>query len=280
MKLMETHPRYLHRHRWPALIGATLIGVSVIFTMPVAQADLFDIIFQGIRIIEISNISEAEEIELGQQINQEILQDVNLYNNSTITGYVNEIGARLVPGVNRRNIPYTFQVVEDNKINAFATLGGFVYVNTGLIRAADNEAQLASTLAHEMGHIDRRHMVEGLKQAAITEGILTSAGLERNAAVGLGVELALRRPNSRSHELEADRTGLALLTRANYAPIAATDFLKKLLDQPNNTPDFLNTHPHPEARIRALNEQLDSATATTGRGLNGSAYRDRINTLR
>lgn len=279
MNTTGTHSKRSHRRRWSAIAGTALIGVSMLCTAPPVQASLFDIIFQGIRIIEISNISEAEEIELGQQINEQILQDVRLYENPAITGYVNEIGRQLVRGVKRPDIPYTFQVVDNDEINAFATLGGFVYVHTGLIQAADNEAQLASTIAHEIGHVDRRHVVEGLKQAAIAEGVLTSIGVDQNAAVGLGVELALRRPNSRAHELDADRAGLTLLKRAGYAPIAATDFLKKLLDQSNNTPEFLNTHPHPEARIEALNEQIDPATASVGKGLSAEAYRDRIQAL-
>lgn len=152
---MHPHPKRLHHPRWYAITGATLIGARVLCTAPPVQAGLFEIIFQGIRIVELSNLSEAKEIELGQQINAQILQDVRLYDNPAITNYIDQIGAGLVLGVERPGIPYTFQVIENDTINALATLGGFVYVHTGLIRAADNEAQLASTLAHEIGHVDR-----------------------------------------------------------------------------------------------------------------------------
>ncbi|MDV3351943.1 M48 family metalloprotease [Leptothoe sp. LEGE 181152] len=96
----------------------------------------------------------------------------------------------------RRQISYTFQVIEDDGVNAFATLGGFVYLNTGLLQTADNEAQLASVIAYEIAHVDRRHAVQQLQQAAIAQGILTAGGVDQSAAIALGVELALHRPNS------------------------------------------------------------------------------------
>ena len=273
--------RAVYLYRWLAGVGVIGFGLSSILGGLPAQADvdILDLIFQGIRIVQISNLSDQQEVELGQQVNQQILQEVRLYNHAGITQYVNDIGQRLVLGTDRTQIAYTFQVVEDDQINAFATLGGFVYVHTGLLRAADNEAQLASVIAHEIGHVDRRHAIQQMQQAAIAEGLLTAGGLDQNDAIALGVDLALHRPNSRAHELEADAAGLDLLTQAGYAPIAAVDFLQKLLDHPQITPDFLSTHPHPEARIQALNEQLDPATASLGQGLDGAAYRDRIQAL-
>ena len=268
-----------HLRRWLYTAWAIILSLSATWVVPPVKADLLDLIFQGIRIIQIFNLSEQEEIELGQRINQQILQDVRVYNNASITRYVDGIGQQLALGTERSQIPYTFQVIQDDGVNAFATVGGFVYLNTGLLQTADNEAQLASVIAHEIAHIDRRHAIQQLQQAAIAEGILTAGGLEQSAATALGVELALNRPNSRAHELEADEAGLALLIQAGYAPIAAVDFLQKLLDESNATPDFLSTHPHPEARINALNERLNPATASIGKGLNGAAYRDRIGNL-
>ena len=271
----------VHRYRWLAGVGAICFGLSnVVGGLPAqANVDILDLILHGIRIVQISNLSDQQEIELGQQVNQQILQSVHLYDNAGITQYVDEIGQRLALGIDRSQIPYTFQVVEDNQINAFATFGGFVYVYTGLLKAADNEAQLASVLAHEIGHVDRRHAIQQMQQVAISEGLLTAGGINQNAAIALGAELALHRPNSRAHELEADEAGLSLLTQAGYAPIAAVDFLEKLLAHPQNTPDFLSTHPHPEVRIQSLNEQLDPAMATIGGGLDNAAYRNRMQAL-
>lgn len=282
MRIYPLTQRYsCYVYRCLGLIGAATVSLAGLSQGQPARADidLLDLIFQGVRIIQISNLSDEQEIALGQEINRQILQQVEVYDNASITQYVDAIGQQLVSGVDRPQIPYTFQVIEDDRINAFATLGGFVYVNTGLLQAADNEAQLASVIGHEIAHVDRRHAIQQLQQAAIAEGILTAGGLDSNAAIGLGVELALHRPNSRAHELEADESGLSLLEQANYAPIAAVNFLKKLLDQPQTTPDFLSTHPHPEERVEALEARLDPATASTGQGLNNAAYRDRIRPL-
>jgi len=262
-------------------VGVVCFGLSSVVGGLPAQADvnILDLILRGVQIVQISNLSDQQEIELGQEVNQQILQSVRLYDHAGITQYVDEMGQRLALGTDRAQIPYTFQVVEDDEINAFATLGGFVYVHTGLLKAADNEAQLASVLAHEIGHVDRRHALQQMQQAAIAEGLLTAGGIGQSDAITLSVELALHRPNSRAHELEADEAGLSLLTQAGYAPIAAIDFLQKLLDHPQTTPEFLSTHPHPEARIQALNEQLDPATARSGGGLDEAAYRDRMQAL-
>ena len=277
----STHRQPYLSRRWLYPIGGFLFGLITVCGLPSAKADieLWDLIFQGARIIQLSNLSDQQEIELGQQINQQIVADVRVYNNSTITRYVDGIGQRLARGTDRPQIPYRFQVIVDDRVNAFATVGGFVYLNTGLLRVADNEAQLASVIAHEIAHIDRRHAIQQLQQAAITEGLLAVGGVDQNAMIALGVEIALQRPYSRAHELEADEAGLALLIQAGYAPIAAVDFLQKLQKQPNSTTDFLSTHPHPEARINALNEQLDPAASSRGQGLDRVAYRNRIRPL-
>ncbi|MFB2771184.1 M48 family metalloprotease [Pelatocladus sp. BLCC-F211] len=121
-------------------------------------------------------------------------------------------------------------------------MGGYVYVTTGLLKAADNEAQLASVIAHEIGHIASRHAIEQMRETAIARGVATAAGLERSTAVQIGVDLALQRPNSREDEFEADRKGLRTLGRAGYAESAMIAFMQKLL-QKRSLPTFLSTHP-------------------------------------
>jgi predicted Zn-dependent protease len=272
------HHRHARRWLYPLLSAIFAAGTVVAVPHP-ARADLFDLIFEGIRILQISTMSDAQEVEVGQQINQQILQEVRIYNNSSITQYVNDIAQSLAQFSHRPQIPYTVQVIENNEINAFSTLGGYIYLNTGLLRAADNEAQLASVIAHEMGHIERKHALQQLQQAAIAEGILSVGGLDQNTAIALGVDLALHRPNSRAHELEADQVGLTLLKSDGYAPIAAVNFLRKLVNQPGQVPDFFSTHPNPEDRITALESQMDPVTSAIGKGLNGTAYRYRIRAL-
>jgi predicted Zn-dependent protease len=175
----------------------------------------------------------------------------------------------------RANLPYTFQIVDDDNINAFATMGGFVYVNKGLMMAADNEAQLASVIGHEIGHIVAKHSIKQMRQMAIAAGVASVAGLDRNAAIQIGVELALRRPHSRQAEYEADKLGLQMLGNAGYAQSAMIDFMKKLLSK-SSPPTFLSTHPATSDRIAVMRQSINPANADRGEGLNGGEYKQKI----
>ncbi len=271
-----------HRHRLLYPLLSVFLAVTLILGTPqVSQArSWLDLILNGIQVIQLSNISARQEVQIGQQINQQLVsREIRLYRNSTINRYINEIGQRLAQESQRPDIPYTFQVVDDKGINAFATMGGFVYVNTGLIAAADNEAQLASVMAHEIGHIAGRHSIQQMRQMAIARGVASAAGLDRSTAVGIGVELALRRPNSRQDEFEADQMGLQYLTQAGYAPSAMVAFMEKLLRSGGSVPSFLSTHPATGDRIKALDQAIEATEANVGDGLNNNAYKNKIRAL-
>ncbi|HEY9596873.1 MAG TPA: M48 family metallopeptidase [Cyanophyceae cyanobacterium] len=272
--------RYRRRWLYPLLSVSLALGL-IVGTPQVSQArSWLDLIFRGVQIVQLSNISARQEVQIGQQINQQLVgSEVQLYRNSEINRYVDQIGQRLAKKSSRPDIPYTFQVVNDKGINAFATMGGYVYVNTGLIAAADNEAQLASVIGHEIGHIARRHAIQQMRQLAIAQGLATAAGLDRSTLVNLGVDLALRRPNSRQDELEADQVGLQMLKEAGYAPSAMVAFMEKLLKQGGSVPTFLSTHPATSDRIQALNQAINPSQANVGDGLNGTAYKNKIRAL-
>ncbi len=259
-----------------------VLALSLVISIPqVTQArSLFDIIFQGIQIIQLSNISDRQEVQIGKQINDQLVNNqFQLYDNSQITRYINDIGQRLAKQSQRPNISYIFQVVDDPNINAAATMGGFIYVNRGLITAADNEGQLASVIAHEIGHIAARHAIQQMRQTAIARGLAVAAGVDRNTLVNLGVELAFKLPNSRKDELEADKLGLETLQKSGYAQSAMVEFMKKLLNSGRSTPTILNSHPATSDRITALNQAIDPARANIGDGLNNSAYKTKIRPL-
>jgi len=270
------------RRAWFYGFISVVISLGIIMGSAQSAAAIprwLELIFRGVQVIQLSTMSDRQEVQLGQQINQQLLQqEFNLYNDPEITRYVDQIGQRLVPYSTRSDIPYVLQVVRDDQINAFATMGGFVYVTTGLLEAADNEAQLASVLSHEIGHIASHHAVEQMRQMAIARGLMTATGVDESAAVNIGVELALRRPNSRQDELEADRLGLATLRQAGYAPSAMVAFMEKLL-RASSPPTFLSTHPSVSSRIDALESQIDPATANVGDGLSEETYQARIGTV-
>ncbi|PZO42920.1 MAG: peptidase M48 [Shackletoniella antarctica] len=261
---------------------ATLMAVTIGLATPTpSQASIFDLIFQGIRYVQLGNMSDRDEVNLGTQIDRQLKaqQGVRVYNrNSAINNYINEIGQRLAASSDRPNLPYTFQVVDDNSVNAFATTGGFVYIQTGLIRAAANEAELAGVMAHEIGHITGRHAIQQMRQRALASGVAGALEVRQDALVGLGVQLALQLPNSREAEYDADRRGFNTLGRAGYDTTGFISFMQKL--EGGNTAEFLSTHPNPGNRVSNLQAMNSAGTyANTGAGTDANAYRSRISGL-
>jgi predicted Zn-dependent protease len=260
-------------------LGLTLALGSI---QPVKAVPWIELLLRGAQIVQLSSISQDQEVELGSQINQELINSgqIKLSQNQAINNYVDRIGQELAQKSDRPDLPYTFQVVEDDSINAFATMGGYVYVNTGLMKKADNEAELASVIGHEIGHIEGRHSLEQMKERAIAQGLLSAAGLDRSQAVQIGVELAVNRSNSRSDELEADQFGLDNLTEAGYAPSGMIGFMQKLLEQGGSSvPTFLSTHPATSERIERLQAEIPDAEANVGKGLDEQAYQNQISAL-
>jgi beta-barrel assembly-enhancing protease len=277
-----------YRRRWLYGFFSLILVLSLGLTniKPTYGVSVIELILRGAQfvpqIIQFSTINDKQEVALGTEINKQLAGSgkVKLYRDPAINSYINEIGQRLVKTSQRPNIPYTFQIVADKNINAFATMGGYVYVNSGLITTAENEAELASVIGHEIGHIVGRHAIEHMRQQAISQGVLSAAGLGRNQAVQIGVELALSRPNSRKDELEADQFGLANLTKAGYAPGGMVSFMNKLLQKSGGAPpSFLSTHPATSERIQALKQSIPRGTEDRGQGLDNRAYQNRIRSL-
>ena len=273
-----------YRRRLLYALTSTLVAVGLIVgTAQVTPAiSLFELLFRGVQIIQLSNMSDRQEMSLGAQINDELVGtgegQFRLYEDDAIVDYVEDLGEDLVPHSQRPNLDYVFQVVEDDAVNAFATMGGYVYVTTGLMKAADNEAQLASVVGHEIGHIVGRHSVKQLREAAIAQGLMSAAGVEDSVLVNIAVELGVARPHSRSDEREADLYGLDNITKAGYAPSAMPAFMEKLSGS-GAPPQFLSTHPSVSSRITDLNAQIDPATANQGKGLDGESYRTIVASL-
>jgi len=271
-KLQNKYPILSLRFCLMALI-ACLVSINLPFAAKALDLrDLLRIIPSAVQIIQLSNLSDQDEVALGQSIDQQIRTQVRISRNPRANQLVKDLGQLLVRSSDRPDIPYTFQVVEDRNLNAFATMGGFVYINTGTIASADNVAQLASVIAHEIGHIAGKHALEQMRQMAIARGIATVAGVQDDRLVNIGVQLALRLPRSREAEFDADRRGVFNLARAGMAPQAMPAFMQKLERMDGTAPDFLRTHPATSDRIAALNEIIRQNNLTGTVGLNDREY--------
>ncbi len=276
----DARPRTTARrgHPWVQRLAIACVACLVAIGITPSAVRAFswvDLLIQGVQVYQIANLSDREEVSLGQRIDREIRTEVRISRDSQAIALVNSIGRELIPYSKRPDIPWTFQVVEDKDINAFATMGGFVYINTGTIAAADNRAQLASVIGHEMGHIAGKHALEQMKQMAIAQGVAVAAGVDSNLLVQLGTEIALRLPNSREAEFDADRRGLTAIAQAGYAPQAMPDFMQKLVRSSNGVPSFLSTHPAAQERIVALNDTIRQNNLSGSGGLNDKNYQQR-----
>ncbi|MEH1783327.1 MAG: M48 family metalloprotease [Nostoc sp.] len=270
------------RRRWFYPLISVVVALSLCLSTPLPgrTLDFLPLLMQGFQAFQLSNISPNQEVDLGKQINQELVgSQVRLYRNPEVNRYVEQVGRRLAANSDRPNLPYTFQIVQDDSINAFATLGGYVYVHTGLLKTADNEAELASVLAHEIGHIGGKHVVKQMQQKALESGLLTAAGLDRNSAVQIGVQLARDLPRSRQNEFEADQRGLRTLTRTGYSQSAMVSFMQKLLKKGGSAPTFLSTHPGTSDRIDALRRAINSQPSNGKYGLDNASYKANVRAL-
>ncbi len=205
------------------------------------------------------------EIRMGKQYAQQIEASVKLNQDPVINEYVNRIGQNLVRNSDAR-VPFTIKVVEDDSINAFALPGGFFYVNTGLILAADNEAELAGVMAHEIAHVAARHAMRQLTRSQwanfgtiplifIGGGI----GYAARAAAGLGLPLTFLQ-FSRGFEAEADYLGVQYMYKTGYDPQAYVAFFEKIQAKEKKKPGTLSkafsTHPQTPDRIEKTQEEI------------------------
>src|SRR5512143_483331 len=168
-------------------------------------------------------VSQDQEIAMGRQADTAVVATIGLYPDAAWQAYIQQLGAHLAASTERPDLPWTFRVVDDPAVNAFALPGGFVYVTRGLLSYLTSEAELASVVGHEIGHVTARHTAaEMSKQELIGLGL--AVGSMANAQVAkyagtanqaLGI---LYLKFSRDDESQADQLGLRYMRRANFDP--------------------------------------------------------------
>ncbi|MDQ3585204.1 MAG: M48 family metallopeptidase [Acidobacteriota bacterium] len=205
--------------------------------------------------------SLEKEVRLGQQVAAEIDRQVKFVDDPVITEYVNRVGQNVVLHSDAK-IPFTIKVIDSDEVNAFALPGGFFYVNKGLVLAADNEAEVAGVMAHEIAHVTARHAMEtqakgtfaqiGLIAGSIFLGGIPGAILQNTAGLGLAAGFS---KFSRDAEREADLLGVQYMWAAGYDPGAMGTMFEKLASQNKKKPGFLaktfSTHPQSLDRLEA-----------------------------
>ena len=210
---------------------------------------------------ELVLMSEEQEIQMGKDAYPEIIAQYGLYDNPALQEYINKKGQEIVAVSHRKNIKYTFKVLDADFVNAFATPGGYVYFTRQIMAYFNNEAQFTGVLGHEIGHITARHSVEQQRNQVLGQlGLLTSVILlpelqpfAESASQGLGL-LFLK--FGRDAEKQADQLGVEYSSRIGYDAVEMAGFfntLKRMEQQSGSSvPVFLSTHPDPGARFETV----------------------------
>ena len=210
--------------------------------------------------------SYEREQALGKELSSQLEATSKLLNDPVVSDYVNKVGQRLVRYSDAK-IPFTIKVIDDDQVNAFALPGGYFYVNSGLILAAQSEAELAGVMAHEIAHVAARHATKGATRTQIWN--LASMSL---VFVGGPVGMAVRQVSSlavpmtfmkfsRNFEREADLLGIEYEYAAGYDPQAFIDFFERIASQskkPNIVARAFDSHPMNQDRIRRAQKEIES----------------------
>jgi len=209
--------------------------------------------------------STESEIKMGKQYAQQIEQSMKLIQDPVVNEYVNRVGQNLVRNSDAK-VPFTIKVVDADEINAMALPGGFFYVNSGLILAADDEAELAGVMAHEIAHVAARHATRGATRSQLAN-IMTiplifvggGIGYAAREAAGIGLPLTFL-SFSRGFEAEADYLGVQYMYKAGYDPNELVNFFEKIQAQEKKKPGSLAkafaTHPQTPDRIQKTQEEI------------------------
>ncbi|MEZ4586851.1 MAG: M48 family metallopeptidase [Gemmatimonadales bacterium] len=233
---------------------------------------------------ELSLISESQEIEMGREAAVEVRRSMGLVPDSALQRYVRGIGLRLAAASERPQLPWSFDVVDDAAVNAFALPGGFIFVTRGILAHMNSEAELASVLGHEIGHVTAKHSVRQISRAQVLQlglgvgSVLSSdvAALSGVLSSGLGL---LMLKYGRDDETQADDLGFRYALDDGY-DVRAMKSMFAMLQRVSSTgggggrlPQWLSTHPDPENRITKTDERLATVTVDlSSKRLNASGF--------
>ena len=231
-------------------------------------------------------VSESQEIAMGRDYDKEVVASIGLYPDSALQGWIQQFGARLAATSERPNLPWTFHVVDDPVVNAFALPGGFIYVTRGILAHLNSEAELAGVVGHEIGHVTARHSAsqmtkQQLAQVGLVVGAIASPEFGRYSGLAgqaLGV-LFLK------YSREADDLGLRYMRRVNYDPREMPHVFEMLTrvsqaQGGGRVPEWLATHPDPENRRGRIEQEIAALPQNfSGVAVNRDEYLRRLDGL-
>jgi predicted Zn-dependent protease len=239
---------------------------------------------------ELALISEEQEIAMGQQAATEVEASLGLVDDAELQRYVQEIGAALAAGSQRPNLPWRFRVVEDPTPNAFALPGGFIYVTRGMMNFMENEAELATVLGHEIGHVTARHSVQQMSRQQLAQlglgigAILSPTVAELGGTISGGLQLLFLK-YGRDDERQSDELGFGYALQAGYDVREMDDVfavLQRIGESEGSSPvpAWASTHPDPGERVETAQQRIAALQQPAGQlRLDRTEYLQRIDGL-
>lgn len=263
----------------------TFVSASATGRAAEKHRDIETIGLRNINAGQMNFYSIEREIALGRELAAELESGSRILEDPEIAEYINRLGQTLVRSSDAQ-VPFVIKVIDSEEINAMALPGGFFYVNTGLIRAASEEAELAGVMAHEIAHVAARHSTEQVSKgrffnfASLPLIFLGGpAGYAIRQAAGLLLPLQMLHFNRRA-EREADFLGLQYLYKAGYDPTAFVSFFEKVKSREERKSGFFtntfSTHPVTENRIRKAQQQIERSLPSREEYLLSSSEFERI----
>lgn len=216
---------------------------------------------------ELSLISESQEIQMGREGAQSVVNTIGLYPDSSLQAYVARLGQSMAVTSQRPHLPWSFAVVNDATVNAFALPGGSIFVTRGILAHFNSEAELMSVLGHEIGHVTAKHSVSQISKAQIAQlglgvGMVLTPSLDvLHQVAGSGLQVLFLK-FGRDDEAQSDELGFRYMVNAGYDPREATDMFEMLgrLSGGGRLPEWQSTHPDPENRAARSDERVATMT--------------------
>ncbi len=238
---------------------------------------------------ELALVSEAGEIQMGRDADPQIVAQLGLVENEGLQRYVSDLGLRLAAVSERPNLPWTFRVVDDPTVNAFALPGGYIYVTRGILLNFDSEAELAGVLGHEIGHVTARHSVsqmsrQQLQQIGLGVGMIFSENVRQfGGLLSAGMQL-MNLSYSRGDETQSDELGLHYISDVGYDPTAMIGVFEMLAQAGGGSgegriPEWQLTHPYPENRADNIRAYIAEQSLPTSGTVARSSYLARLDGL-
>ena len=237
---------------------------------------------------QLSLVGTEQEIAMGRDAAEQVRATMGLYGDPDLQSYVEELGTRMARDTERPDLPWSFAVVDEPVVNAFALPGGFIYFTRGIMAYFNSEAELAAVMGHEIGHVTARHSVEQMSRQQLAQiGLGVGAVLSEDVArfgdvLGAGLGLLFLK-YGRDDERQSDRLGIRYMTAQGYDPREMADVFQMFQRQAeeaggSGVPGWLSTHPTPASRIEEVRRMVDSLpdARVSGTRVEREAYLRRV----